>query len=367
MSFQDARRGEREMKKKKRDKKEVDKFSEEYIKTHRKFPVKNTFIIVFCIIAQIVLAVFAATTEPASPVDVVERYTVTVDPLENGTLDIEYSILWKALDKAEDLTWVQIGLPNEHFSVYEESLSDEIMDYYFINEDGYTGIELDFIKGYGYGETVEFSVKINQRNMLCRDADGYFYEFVPNWFNSIPVEHYEFKWKKTEACIEADGATEYSDYYVWSGTLGCGEYETMFVSYDLNAFSNAKTVEYIPFSSDGAYDALEEGRISNILLCVVVIVVLLGVEIYMLDSHVSYHRGRGFLRGYGHPIHIYGGQNPIYVRAYNRAHPSAGHGSGGYRGGGCACACACACAGGGRAGCSQKDTYTNVENTKATN
>lgn len=363
MSFQDAKRGELKMKKKNRNQKEVDKFSEEYIKTHRKFPVKNTVIIAFCIVAQIILGIVALTME-VEPIDVIENYTVTVEPLEDGTLDIEYSVLWKALDSMEDLTWVDIGLPNEHFSVYKDSLSEKIMDYYNINEDGYTGVQLDFTKGYGYGETVEFSFKVNQRNMLCKDADCYFYEFIPNWFNSIPVEKYEFRWKKSDLCIAAQGARETQDYYIWTGSLGCGEYKTMSVLYDLNAFNNAQTVDYIPFSADGAYNELEEERVLNIVLCCVVIVVLLGVEIYLLDSHVSYHRGRGFLRGYGHPIHIYGGQNPVYVRAYNRAHPNSGHTSGGYRGGGCACACACACAGGGRAGCSQKDTYTNVEAEK---
>jgi Asp-tRNA(Asn)/Glu-tRNA(Gln) amidotransferase A subunit family amidase len=54
-------------------------------------------------------------------------------------------------------------------------------------------------------------------------------------------------------------------------------------------------------------------------------------------------------------MHTYGRPNPHYIRArnaYNATHRSRGGGSGG-----CACACACACAGGGRAGCSQKDTY----------
>ena len=110
--------------------------------------------------------------------------------------------------------------------------------------------------------------------------------------------------------------------------------------------------------------AMESGEGAGNLL--VVIAGILVAEIYLLDSHVSYRRGRGFLVGYGHPIHTYGYQNPRYIRAYNRAHThtSSGRSSGGFRGGGCACACACACAGGGRAGCSQKDTYTNIERIK---
>ena len=78
--------------------------------------------------------------------------------------------------------------------------------------------------------------------------------------------------------------------------------------------------------------------------------------LYVVDCFVSYRRGRGFLRGYGHRIHTYGRVNPHYRRAAN-AHAASNSGRG-YGGGsrGCACACACACAGGGRAGCSRKDT-----------
>ena len=77
-------------------------------------------------------------------------------------------------------------------------------------------------------------------------------------------------------------------------------------------------------------------------------------ELFIVDSYVSYNRGRGFLRGYGHPLHVYGYSNPRYTEA--QMEKSGGsHRGGTYRGGGCACACACA--GGGRAGCSQKDTY----------
>ena len=199
--------------------------------------------------------------------------------------------------------------------------------------------------------------------MLCQDLDSYFYEFVPCWFNSTPVENYEFKWKKTDYIDEADGAKMKNSCYVWSGSLDCGEYEILQVSYDLDAFKDVEIVEYEPFYTDGAYNQLEENQTGNRVLYCFGIIILLCVEIYLLDSHVSYRRGRGFLAGYGHPIHTYGYHNPRYIKAYNRAHTSTstGRGGGGFHGGGCACACACACAGGGRAGCSQKDTYTNLK------
>lgn len=343
-------------------KKDKNDYSAGAIKSRRKFPVKNTVVIAFCVVAQMVL-IFLAVTAKAEPQDVIEKYNVTVETLEDGSLDIEYSFLWKAIDTTEELTWVEIGMPNAMFTVYDDSVSGNIKEYSGIYDDGYTAVRLDFQRGYKGGENIQFSFKVNQEYMLCQDLDSYFYELVPCWFNSTPVENYEFKWKKTDACIEADGAKLKNGYYTWSGSFDCGEYEIMQVSYDLNTFKDVEVVEYESFYSEGAYNQLKETQTGNRVLYCIGIVILLCVEIYRLDSHVSYRRGRGFLVGYGHPIHTYGFQNPRYIRAYNRAHTSTstGRGGGGFRGGGCACACACACAGGGRAGCSQKDTYTNIE------
>ena len=337
-------------------------YSAQTIKDRRKFPVKNTAIITICVIAQIFLA-YLAINQKAEPQDIIEKYNVTIETLEDGSLDIEYSFLWKAIDTTEELTWVEIGMPNAMFEVYEDSISGNIKDVSGIYDDGYTAVRLDFKRGYKGGENIQFSFKVNQKYMLCQDLDSYFYEFVPCWFNSTPVENYEFKWKKTDLFEDADGAKIKNNYYVWSGSLDCGEYEILQVSYDLDAFENAETVEYEPFYTDGAYNQLKENQTGNRVLYCFGIIILLCVEIYLLDSHISYRRGRGFLVGYGHPIHTYGYHNPRYIKAYNRAHTSTstGRGGGGFHGGGCACACACACAGGGRAGCSQKDTYTNLK------
>lgn len=346
-------------------KKDKNDYSAKTIENRRKFPARNTAIIAICVVAQIFLA-YSAITAKAEPQDVIEKYNVTVEPLEDGSLDIEYSFLWKAIDETEELTWVDIGMANSMFTVYEDSISGNIKAYTEIYEDGYTAVRLDFKRGYKGGENIQFSFKVNQEYMLCKDLDSYFYEFVPCWFNSTPVENYEFKWKKTDYIDEADGAKLKRDFHIWSGSLDCGEYEVLQVSYDSDAFKDVEVVEYEPFMTNGAYNQLEEDRTISIVAYCIGIIILLVVEIYLLDSHVSYRRGRGFLVGYGHPIHTYGYQNPRYIRAYNRAHTSTstGRGGGGFRGGGCACACACACAGGGRAGCSQKDTYTNIERIK---
>jgi hypothetical protein len=130
---------------------------------------------------------------------------------------------------------------------------------------------------------------------------------------------------------------------------------------DPHVFDGYPTVKYQPFDDDGAYDELRENKGGVIAMIVMGIFFLAVAELHIIDSYVSYHRGRGFMTGYGHHVHVYGRVNPHYSRAARANHQATSSHSGGR---GCACACACACAGGGRAGCSQKDTYARVKDAK---
>ena len=171
MSLQDEKWGEREMK----AKKDKNDYSDQTIKNRRKFPVKNTIIIAICIVAQIFL-IYLAITAKAEPQDIIEKYTVTVEPLEDGSLDIEYSFLWKAIDVTEELTWVEIGMPNAMFTVYDDSVSGNIKEYFEINNDGYTAVRLDFQRGYKGGEIAS--------NLAVNSAKKY----IENNFSTINKE-----------------------------------------------------------------------------------------------------------------------------------------------------------------------------------
>jgi hypothetical protein len=145
--------------------------------------------------------------------------------------------------------------------------------------------------------------------------------------------------------------------------MPCGTYVNMNVRYHSTSFDNVYTVEYEPFDDSGVQNELLEQRIA-LAVMMIILILLIGLgQMQLVDSFVSYRRGRGFLRKHGHYVHTYGDYNPRYIHArslYNARNDlrDVGRGSGGrggFSGGGCACACACACAGGGRAGCSQKD------------
>lgn len=320
------------------------KKEDKYVKSNRTFPVGNTVLMLLCVLAQVGLILFAVLHQP-QPKDLIHQYIVDVTPQPDGSLNVIYAFRWEALDDSEPLTWVEIGMPNRNFTIDPVSISDTVQSFErYVNED-YVAVRLYFYDSYLGGETVEFSFKVNQKNMLCENEEGYFYEFIPCWFNEIAVEQYEFTW-------HVDDAPD----YVRQGRLDYGQYEKLFVQYGPDDFAGCDTVGYAPFDSDGAYDGLAEDKTMTIVACCLIAGFLVLLEIYIIDSYVSYGRGRGFLTGYGHHVHTYGRSNPYYIRARDK-HLAANRSNGGGRSGGCACACACACAGGGRAGCSQKDTF----------
>ena len=321
-----------------------EKYTQEEIFKNRTFPTGNTVLLAAIIAVQIGLVILGMCYQP-KPQDVIRQYDVTVQPLADGSLDIEYHFVWEALDTSEVLTWVEIGMANRNFTVYPDSISYNIASYSTYIDADYVSLRLDFKEAYLGGDVIDFSFKINQRDMLCKNESGYFYEFVPGWFNAIEVEQYEFVWRR-----------EGTDDYIQRGKLGYGEYSKMTVQYGVNDFTGCNTVKYHPFDDNGAYNELKQDKIKILVICCLVATLFIIAEVYIIDSYVSYDRGRGFLTGHGYYIHTYGRSNPHYIRERDRQNATSGGRSGG-RGGGCACACACACAGGGRAGCSQKDTY----------
>lgn len=331
-------------------------YEEDYIKETRTFPTSKTVLLIVILLIQIGI-IFAAFSYNPQPQDIIKQYNVTVNAQDDGTLDILYHFVWKAMDPSEELTWVELGMANNNYTVYPESVSDTISQYTprYYEDETYLVLYLD--RAYTGGEVLEFSFKINQKDMLCKDNGGYFYEFIPGWFNATPVENYSFKWADNGKILSAHNAEVLEEYYLWNASLDCGDYTIMNVRYDSEAFTGCHTVSYLPFDDSGAYNSLIDEKIAMIVLAVIVAAFLIIIQVWTVDSVVSYHRGRGFLSGHGFYVHTYGRSNPHFIRARNRYNSTHSGRSSGRFSGGCACACACACAGGGRAGCSQKDTY----------
>ena len=307
-------------------------------------------LLLLCVAAQLFAACIAIFGKAPEPQDRIDEYNVTIEPQPNGSLDITYDIVWTALDEDEPLSWVEIGVANSNFELDFNSVrgGNAYRDVY----DGYCYVHIDFPRAYTGGETVEFSFKINQRDVLHGEGKDRFYEFVPGWFNATPIESYTFRWKADETLLATNADSHDLQWHTWKGSMDCGQYVLMEIQYAVGSFANADTATYREFDDSDAYNDLKSTQNAGRVMCVIFILVLIAAEVYIVDSYVSYSRGRGFIRSGGYHVHHYGRVNPRY-RAY-RAAQNRSSGGGGSRG--CACACACACAGGGRAGCSRKQT-----------
>ena len=143
--------------------KDPDTFDPEYVKKTRTFPLSKTIFLALCIIAQIACILFAVSYNP-QPQDVIKNYNLIITPKDDGSLDIEYSLVWNALDTEEELTWVEIGMANSNYTVYQDSLSSNIATYTYHTNEDYVGLRLDFKNPYIGGDKFGFSFKINQKH-----------------------------------------------------------------------------------------------------------------------------------------------------------------------------------------------------------
>ncbi len=333
-------------------------FSEETVKKKRKFPLWRTVLLIVLVLTQAGLITAAVLIEEFPPQDIIRSYEVTVEPRRDGTLDMIYSFVWDVMDEDEPLEEIDIGLANDDYTLYSfDSPTGAVKEATSYNDgDGMIGLRFELVREYFGGERIEFSFKINQRSMLCRDGEEYFYEWIPGWFNYTPVESYTMRWRIDEGLHTANYDRMEDGYLIWEGKMDCGTYLCLQTKYDGTAFSDgARIVAYKEFNGAGVEDGPFGTMVAMKVFCSLGAALLIIAEVFIVDCHVSYHRGRGFIKGYGHPMYVYGYSNPHYVRAREKEAAKGGRG-GGFGGGGCACACACACAGGGRAGCSQKDT-----------
>ena len=140
-------------------------YDENFVRKNRSFPVGKAILLVVILLIQIGIIVAAFLYEP-KPQDIIQQYDVTVSAMDDGSLDIEYHFVWEAVDTSEDLTWVEIGMANENYSVYQESVSSIIRQHRQENYGDMVYLVLDFDRAYSGGEVLEFSFKVNQKDML---------------------------------------------------------------------------------------------------------------------------------------------------------------------------------------------------------
>lgn len=281
-----------------------------------------------------VIPIFAASQN----LDEILNYGIKIDVRQDGTMDIRYSIDWKVLsDKngKEPVSWVDIGIPNKNVDQIQ-ILTDNIKSAEYSSKNGGSYVRIDFKEKYYEDDIISFEFSIHQSYMYWLDSkDTVRYSFTPGWFEDIEIDNLQIEWtiKDGFTIKETDSNEQSSMYYIWSyKNLAEGEKVTANVKYDSDGFF---VDEKMQCKEDG--DGIGGWIIIGLIVLIVIVIVIFAI----IDDDDDYDGGRG-----------YGGGN-VFIHS-SCAHSSCVHSS-------CACACACACAGGGRAGCSVKDFYSNED------
>lgn len=312
---------------------------------------------IFFAVALIIISMFVLSNNVyAKNLDEIEKYDIMITPnKKDGSLDIVYKITWKVLDSKTEgpLTWVKIGMPNEHFSKVTkvEGNIKTISKY----ADEY--VRIDFNRAYKEGEELTFSYKFHQTNMYTTSENTIDYTFWPAWFDAAEIKNLRIQWDST-GVSKSDSKAEDGKYLIWSSSnMQNGEIFKINVSYPTTYFSNINTSKeaqldrsLIPTKSLKTSNNTGTKNLVNPMTIFMIFIFLVIMFYFMFSSGSrSYYGHSGFYNGSRYSRSTY----------HSSCVSSCACASS------CASSCACACAGSGRAGCSLKDFYgTNITTDK---
>ena len=337
--------------------------------------IYKLFIFIALVIGLVFSFSFLKTKAYTSDLDRIQLYEIKVTPVkEDGSLDIEFHLVWEVLDSSSDgpLDWIKIGIPNYH-ATNIKALNDGIKKIKYYTDSG-SYIRIDFAKNHYAGEVIDIRFSYNQSYMYHLNDNYVVYDYHPGWFDDIKVDMCNLYWAIDGVDQIAEGITsasgiDYSEeggYYKLSRSLNYGETISMRLRYQKAYFN-----ELDPKKEYTSHYIKPSTIIIIVGVIVTILAIIIALAIYAKNQQDPYMNERGFCTGYYH-WYLFGRPHSYYGKTVNSKgarilNPSSGgtHTGGFSGGGGCACACACACAGGGRAGCSKKDFYnTNLSSEK---
>ena len=258
-------------------------------------------LIICAILSVVLLSSLLVIGADAADLDRIQKYGITVNVNQDGTLDMVYEIDWKVLDSTSDgpLSWVTIGRPNKHYVSFEK-ISSMISKIKYTSSGG-PSLRIDLDREYYQDEVVHFSFRLVQDYMyemnMLTDGETV-YEFTPGWFNDIKVDELIIRWNAENVESQSPSCTQEGGYYVWKKSLAKGEQFNVKVTYqnETYGFDASKTIE------KGDYDYYDGGSdigdtvasvIGGLFVIGFIILPIIGVVL----SAARYKNSAGFSSG----------------------------------------------------------------------
>lgn len=289
----------------------------------------------------------------AGDLDIINDYTITIEPRMDGTLDMTYHLEWKVLDSTTEgpLEWVKIGIPNGNVdSIKAISKNIQNISYYQDNGDF---VRIDFKQSYEENSTIDIDFKLHQSYMYTLNEGSCKYSFTPGWFDDINVKKLTIRWDASKVSKYTPKASTKGGYLIWTkNNLLKGTTYTVDITYPADAFNTDSSMQFYDATITTKKNSFFNGGEFSIYIIIAIIAFFfLFVGSIMSGFGYSSHRGLGY------SSRSYWDDDDDWSSSSYSSHSSSSCVS--------SCACACACAGGGRAGCSKKDLYgTNVRTQK---
>ena len=285
----------------------------------------------------------------ANDLDVINEYTITIEPRTDGTLDMTYHLEWKVLDSTTEgpLEWIKIGIPNGNVdNIKAISSNIKKISYYQDNGDF---VRIDFKQSYEEDSTIDIEFKLHQSYMYTLNEGSCKYSFTPGWFDEINVKKLTIRWKADKISKYTPKASATGGYYIWTkNNLLKGTTYTVNITYPSNAFNTTDTMQFsdATITKENTF-SLFSNQLYTYVIGFVIAAFLLFMGSLLSGGGYSSRRGLGYSRSYWDDDDDWRSSSSSSSSSIS------------------SCACACACAGGGRAGCSKKDLYgTNVRTQK---
>ena len=308
--------------------------------------MKKIFIFVLIIFSFLLVG-----CESSGPLDEIEKYTITVNPNDDGTLNMTYYLRWKVLQEGDGgVDFITVGVANR-FVEDIEGLTDNIKKIRYYSDEGST-IKIDFTRTYHEGDVFEVKFKFRQERIFTLSNNQVQYSFNPGWFDEIRVKKLVVLWNNSDV-LYSNANEVTSNQLRWETSLDFGETIDVNVTYDKSSFPN--------LDPNKDYSGQTENPWAIVIFIGIVICFFMLIYILSRIDEDKYQFNRGF-SGRISRVHFRVGRRRGYRRSGKEIKPPKVVNSGGAGGGGGhSCACACACAGGGRAGCSRKDFNNYLE------
>ena len=185
--------------------------------------------------------------------------TIDIQPQADGSLLTTYGIDWCVIDNsAGPLTWIMLGMPNEHYEIVSSSGDVSSVNAY---DEGFNyRIRVDLPREVNAGDCVSFSVQVHQYGLAKLDqATGQIgFYFTPGWFDEVPVDHLNVTWLLPAdpawiVSMTPDPVRQEFGQAIWESDLQPGEKYPLSVVYDKAAFPN--------FNPDAAGSAAPTQRV----------------------------------------------------------------------------------------------------------